>query len=61
MEYESEEFETKEVEREVEEEVDIPQVKAMYSYQGQGMGFAKGELFTLVSKTNKDWWAVRYV
>ena len=61
MEYESEEFETKEVEREVEEEVAIPQVKTMYRHQGQGMGFAKGEIFILVSKKNKDWWAVRYV
>lgn len=61
VEYESEEFETKEVEREVGEEVAIPQVKTMYRYQGQGMGFAKGEIFILVSKKNKDWWAVRYV
>ena len=61
MEYESEEFETREVEKDVEEEVAIPQVKTLYRYQGQGMGFAKGELFILVSKKNKDWWAVRYV
>ena len=60
MEYESEEFETKEVMREVEEEVMIPQVKTLYRYQGQGMGFARGEIFILVSKKNKDWWAVRY-
>ena len=61
MEYESEEFETKEVERDVEEEVIVPQVKTMYRYQGQGMGFTKGEIFILISKKNKDWWAVRYV
>ena len=60
VEYESEEFETKEVMREVEEEMMIPQVKTLYRYQGQGMGFARGEIFVLVSKKNKDWWAVRY-
>ena len=60
VEYESEEFETKEVMKEVEEEVMIPQVKTLYRYQGQGMGFARGEIFILVSKKNKDWWAVRY-
>ena len=61
MEYESEEFETREMEREVEEEVAIPQVKTLYRDQGQGMGFSKGEIFILASKKNKDWWAVRYV
>ena len=61
MEYESEEFETREMEREVEEEVAIPQVKTLYRYQGQGMGFSKGEIFILASKKNKDGWAVRYV
>ena len=45
----------------MEEEVAIPQVKTLYRYQGQGMGFSKGETFILVSKKNKDWWAVRYV
>ena len=60
MEYESEEFETKEVMKEVEEEVMIPQVKTLYRYQGQRMGFARGEIFIVVSRKNKDWWAIRY-
>ena len=54
-------MEMREVEREVSEEVAVPQVKSLYRYQGQGMGFAKGEHFILVSKNNKDWWAVRLV
>ena len=54
-------MEVREVEREVSEEVAVPQVKSLYRYQGQGMGFAKGEHFILVSKSNKDWWAVRLV
>ena len=53
-------MQTREVEREVSEEVVVPQVKTLYRYQGQGMGFAKGEYFILVSKSSKDWWAVRY-
>ena len=43
----------------MEEEVTIPQVKTMYHHQGKGMGFTKGEIFILVSKKNRDWWAVR--
>lgn len=33
-----------EVEKEVEEEQVIPRVKSQYKYQGQGMGFEKGEV-----------------
>lgn len=67
----------KEVEKDVVTEISMPQVRTLYKYKGQGMGFEKGEvscighrliyaltctylqLFILVSKTNKDWWAVR--
>ena len=35
------------------------QVKALYSYQGQGLGLTKGEVFYLLKKANKDWWSVR--
>lgn len=59
MEYEEEELQPKEVEKEVVTEELVPQVKTLYRYQGQGMGFEKGELFLLVSKTNNDWWCVR--
>jgi len=59
MEVEEEEMQAQQVERDVVTEVMMPQVKTLYRYQGQGMGFAKGELFILTSKTNKDWWAVR--
>jgi hypothetical protein len=78
VEYEEEEIQVKEVEKEVVTEISMPQVRALYKYKGQGMGFDKGEvrphlfsvniiicdlvssqLFILVSKTNKDWWAVK--
>jgi len=57
--YEVEELQTKEVEKEVTTEVTVQQVKASYKYQGQGMGFEKGEVFILLSKSNKDWWQVK--
>ena len=41
---EEEELQLKEVEREVVTEVMVPQVKTLYRYQGQGMGFEKGEV-----------------
>ncbi|XP_063699935.1 spectrin beta chain, non-erythrocytic 5 isoform X3 [Culicoides brevitarsis] len=37
----------------------FPHVKAMYSYEGQGMKMAKGEILILHNKTNPDWWSVR--
>lgn len=41
---EEEEIQVKEVEREVVTEVTVQQVKSAYRYQGQGMGFEKGEV-----------------
>ncbi len=41
---EEEELQPKEVEREVVVEVKVPQVKTLYPYKGQGMGFEKGEV-----------------
>lgn len=41
---EEEELQPKEVEREVTVEVKVPQVKTLYPYKGQGMGFEKGEV-----------------
>ena len=44
MEVEEEELQVKEVEREIVTEVTVQQVKSQYRYQGQGMGFQKGEV-----------------
>ena len=44
MEFEEEEIQVKEVEREVTTEISMPQVKALFKYKGQGMGFDKGEV-----------------
>ena len=44
MEYEEEEIQVKEVEKEVFTEISMPQVKTLYKYKGQGMGFEKGEV-----------------
>ncbi len=44
MDVEEEEIQVKEVEREVVTEVTVQQVKSSYRYQGQGMGFEKGEV-----------------
>ncbi len=44
MDVEEEEIQVKEVEREVVTEVTVQQVKSAYRYQGQGMGFEKGEV-----------------
>ena len=41
---EEEELQAQQVERDVVTEVMMPQVKTLYRYQGQGMGFAKGEV-----------------
>ena len=38
------------------------QFKALYDFSGSGDGvlnFKKGDQFTLVSKTNADWWTMR--
>jgi spectrin beta len=57
--YEVEEVQEREVEQEVMQEVTVPQVRARYSYEGQGLGIKKGEVFYLLKKANKDWWSVR--
>lgn len=44
VEYEEEEIQVKEVEREVMTEISMPQVKTLFKYKGQGMGFDKGEV-----------------
>ena len=44
MDYEVEETQVKEVEKEVTTEISMPQVKTLYKYKGQGMGFEKGEV-----------------
>ncbi len=46
IEVEEEELQSKEVEREVVTEVKVPQVKTLFRYKGQGMGFEKGEVST---------------
>nr|WIM01459.1 non-erythrocytic spectrin beta chain [Limnephilus lunatus] len=45
--------------RTVTEERSVPQVKALYAFNGQGMTMAKGEVMFLINKTNPDWWSVR--
>ena len=49
VELEEQMTETREVEKEVEEEVLVPRVITIYKHQGQGMGFAKGEVSWNVS------------
>ena len=44
VEVEVEEMQQREVEKEVAEEKLVPRVRAIYKYQGQGMGFEKGEV-----------------
>ena len=44
VEFQDEEMQVKEVEREVITEISMPQVKTLYKYKGQGMGFDKGEV-----------------
>ncbi|XP_043236847.1 spectrin beta chain, non-erythrocytic 2-like isoform X8 [Amphibalanus amphitrite] len=43
----------------VTEERQIPQVKALYPFQGQDMQVVKGEVMFLLNQTNDDWWNVR--
>lgn len=41
------------------EERKVPQVRALYSYNGHGFQMAKGEVLFLLNKSNPDWWSVR--
>lgn len=52
VDYEEEEIQVKEVEKEVVTEINMPQVKTLFKYKGQGMGFEKGE----VSDTTSSIW-----
>ncbi|PSN40703.1 hypothetical protein C0J52_13751 [Blattella germanica] len=45
--------------RTVLEERQVPQVRSLYAFTGQGMTMAKGEVMFLLNKTNPDWWNVR--
>ncbi|XP_050536729.1 spectrin beta chain, non-erythrocytic 5 isoform X2 [Daktulosphaira vitifoliae] len=45
--------------RTVVEERQVPQVKSLYPFSGQGMTMTKGEVMFLLNKTNPDWWSVR--
>ncbi|XP_065202026.1 spectrin beta chain, non-erythrocytic 1 isoform X3 [Planococcus citri] len=45
--------------RTVMEERQVPQVKSLYPFSGQGMLMVKGEVMFLLNKTNQDWWSVR--
>ncbi|XP_050430131.1 spectrin beta chain, non-erythrocytic 5 isoform X2 [Adelges cooleyi] len=47
--------------RTVVEERQVPQVKSLYPFSGQGMTMTKGEVMFLLNKTNPDWWSVRKV
>ncbi|GFU40770.1 spectrin beta chain, non-erythrocytic 5, partial [Nephila pilipes] len=54
-----EEVYEKEVVKEVMEDRKIPQVRAMYRFQGNDFDIDKGEIMILLQKTNADWWNVR--
>lgn len=41
------------------EERRIPQVRALYPYNGHGFTMSKGEVMFLLNKSNPDWWSVR--
>ncbi|KAL4238363.1 Spectrin beta chain [Mactra antiquata] len=58
-EIEVEEIREREVLQDVVETRKIPQVRASYTYRGQGMVIEKGEVMTLMHKTNNDWWQIR--
>ena len=58
-EYEDVEMVEREVVQEETIEKEIPQVKASYKYEGQGIAVKKGEVLLLLAKTNNDWWSVR--
>ena len=46
--YEEEGLQAHEVEHDVVTEVTVPQVKTLFQYQGQGMGFEKGEVSPVI-------------
>ncbi|CAL1542371.1 unnamed protein product [Lymnaea stagnalis] len=58
-EVEVEEIVEREVLQDVVETRKIPQVKAMYPYNGQGLTMEKGEVMILLQRTNDDWWQIR--
>jgi spectrin beta len=45
--------------RTVLEDCQVPQVRSLYPFSGQGMIMQKGEVMFLLNKTNADWWNVR--
>jgi len=58
-EYEVEEMQEQDVMKEEVVERSIPQIKALFPYQGNGMVAEKGEVLLLLQKTNADWWSAR--
>ncbi|ODM96280.1 Spectrin beta chain, non-erythrocytic 1, partial [Orchesella cincta] len=56
--YEDEEIERTDY-KTVTEERAVPQVKALYAFDGQEIHIKKGEVMFLLNKTNADWWNVR--
>jgi len=56
--WEDEPFERTEVTKVIEERR-VPQVKAMFPYNGHGLEVVKGEVMFLLDKTNNDWWNIR--
>ncbi|CAB3398580.1 unnamed protein product [Caenorhabditis bovis] len=38
------------------EEVTVPQIEAIYKYEGNGMKVAKGEILALLEKSTPEWW-----
>ena len=54
VEYEEEEIQVKEVEKEVVTEISMPQVKTLFKYKGQGMGFEKGEVRESMHASNSQ-------
>ncbi|KAK4883333.1 hypothetical protein RN001_006652 [Aquatica leii] len=41
------------------EERTVPQVRALYPYNGHGFNMSKGEVMFLLNRSNPDWWSVR--
>lgn len=48
----------KDVFEEVYEDVELPQLKMLYSYKGKDYSAKKGEVLLLLDKTTNDWWKV---
>ena len=40
-------------------EREVPQVQALYAYNGKDVQTRKGEIMFLIAKTNEDWWSIR--